>query len=330
MEETKTIHLMAAPGGIYNDQNFHIYYESVAKYYEWEEKIFIGEKNKCRYCPETNPSKFNHIAHTCPEFTGNKSLFSNDECDTCNDIFSKYETELSNHSHFMRTLIGIRGKNRIPSFISNNQSVSFKYDGKKLVAHVNLDKKKRERSLQDEGLTIKLDFQKNEQAFDFKFKKKKHIPLFLFKALNKIGFSIMPQSELDAGGFGKFTEWLKNTEQTFSNEHEKPYFYIYHNQFSPLKRKPFLMLFKKREEYAKSNFPTFSFFFMFANFAYQVFIPFYEADEHFLFENTLCLPIIPEIVTKTEGKDKLIWMNGFSPNATELEDFHFIVKGSIN
>lgn len=34
MEETKSVHIMVAPSGNYNDQNFHIYYESCAKYYE--------------------------------------------------------------------------------------------------------------------------------------------------------------------------------------------------------------------------------------------------------------------------------------------------------
>lgn len=222
------------------------------------------------------------------------------------------------------------GKNKSLSFISNKQSISFQNDGKKLVARINRDKNKNGSSHHDEGLTINVDYEKNEQTFDFKFKKKKHIPLFLFKALNKIGFSIMPQSELNSGGFEKFTLWLKTPEQTFSNELEQPYFYIYHNQFSGIKRKPLLMLFKKRAEHEKSNFPTFSFIFMFANVAYQVFIPFYKGDEHFLHENTLYLPIIPEIITKKEGKNGFIWMNGFSPDKTELEDFHFIAKGSIN
>lgn len=326
-EETKSVHLMTAPSGIFNESNFHVYYKSIALFHESDKKMFFGKKSICRYCGETNPKKFKNVAHACPEFTGNKLFFSNDECEACNNIFSKYETELSNHSHFMRTLLGVRGKNKSLSFKSNNKAISFCHDAKGILCHVNNDILKDPNSEPQEGFTRKKDSKKRDQEFTFKFKKKRYVPLFLFKALNKVAFSIMPQLELDSGGFERFAQWLRIPEQTFSEEEpHQPYFYIYHNQVSLITKKPILMLFKKRDDYIKDSLPTFSNLFIFGNFAYQIFIPFYKSDEQFLYANELFLPIIPEIMTKREDKDGFIWMNGISREKTELEDFHFVLK----
>ena len=324
-EEVKNVHLMTAPSGVFNESNFWVYYDIVGHYHKLDKKIFIGEKNNCRYCGETDPKKFGSISHTCPEFTGNKKLFSLDECESCNSIFSKYETELGNHSHFMRTLMGLRGKNNTISFKSNNKKITFKNNGKKLLCQIN--NARSNDSIEGEDFIRKIDVKNNKQEFIFKFKNKRYIPLYLFKALNKFAFAILPKSELEKGGFEIFTEWLRNPERTITeDEPNRPFFYIYKNPNSFITKEPLLMIFKKREAHANAHFPTYSFFFAFGRFAYQIFLPFYKHDEIFLYAKELYLPIIPELLSKKGEKGKFVWMNGFSLEKTELEDFRFILN----
>lgn len=56
----------------------------------------IGEKgNSCRFCKSIH-SSFRNSSHSIPEFLGNKSIFTLDECDQCNSYFgSKLEKDLS-------------------------------------------------------------------------------------------------------------------------------------------------------------------------------------------------------------------------------------------
>lgn len=325
----KTVHLLLAQSGDYNQENFHTYYESLISYSEWGGKIFLGEKNTCRFCSEANPAKFlNNTSHTFPEFTGNKWLFSHDECKTCNSIFGVYETSLASYGHLMRSLSGIKGKQGVPTFQSGSKAIQIKNDGK-FGVKVNVDKDKNHPP--NEDLTFGLDFIKNEQTINLKFKQKSHVPLYLFKALAKIAFAIMPKDEIIKGGFEEFKDWIRRKDYAFSDNIHEPFFYICHNTLSLRPRNPFLILFKKRIEYADRNMPTFSLLFAYGSHIFQIFLPYYVGDKDFLFAETLDFPILPEIVTKnTDGKYKFRLMKGFELTKFEPKDFTFTAKGPIS
>lgn len=71
----------------------------------------LGNKGECRYCGRSDGAvPFQKKAHTFPEALGNKWVFSNDECDECNEIFSQYETSLVDAVGALLTLGGVRGK----------------------------------------------------------------------------------------------------------------------------------------------------------------------------------------------------------------------------
>ena len=52
-------------------------------------RVVLGEQNHrlCRFCGQGEPgTSFRHKAHAIPELLGNKSIFTNFECDNCNGI----------------------------------------------------------------------------------------------------------------------------------------------------------------------------------------------------------------------------------------------------
>ncbi|WP_279476738.1 hypothetical protein [Aeromonas veronii] len=53
-------------------------------------------------------------AHAVPELLGNKFLFSKNECDLCNAIFSKIERDFSFFIGIDRTLYSMKGKKGVP------------------------------------------------------------------------------------------------------------------------------------------------------------------------------------------------------------------------
>ena len=74
--------------GILIDNYRMVFYEQKRK------QLRIGEtdkaKRKCRFCRESMPTvKFDKDAHTISEGLGNKSIITNDECDTCNETLGK-------------------------------------------------------------------------------------------------------------------------------------------------------------------------------------------------------------------------------------------------
>jgi len=75
-----------------------------------EGKLFIGEKGTCRYCLRSEGITFSQIAHAFPEALGNKWIISKDECDDCNQLFSRYEGALADAVAPLLTLGGTKGK----------------------------------------------------------------------------------------------------------------------------------------------------------------------------------------------------------------------------
>jgi len=62
-------------------------------------KIFIGDKNKkqCLFCGNEDKGQFKKDAHVLPASLGNRSVFSHEECDICNEKFGEtLEQHLAN------------------------------------------------------------------------------------------------------------------------------------------------------------------------------------------------------------------------------------------
>src|SRR5437868_6921115 len=104
--------------------------------------FYIGKDNSCRFCGVTGPKCFKKVAHTLPEFLGNKGIFSNDECDACNALFSIYEGALAEMLKPFLTLGGIKGKkNDIPQTGRSNSSNRIRRDETGKIPHISIHTK---------------------------------------------------------------------------------------------------------------------------------------------------------------------------------------------
>lgn len=89
-------------------------------------KHSIGEKDKnkrkCRFCGKSGLERFHSSAHAIPEALGNKLLFSNEECDECNNSLHIIEDNFRALMDIRRAMFGIRRKNstNIPKIIGQN------------------------------------------------------------------------------------------------------------------------------------------------------------------------------------------------------------------
>ena len=117
-------------------------------------------------------------AHAIPHFLGNNSLFSYDECDSCNTIFSKLEDSFAKFFYLGRTLSGIKGKNKIPTYNSPSKLSRIERSSQHLTIVDNIN-----------DPIVSCDIK--NKSFKIKEVKQSHFPIYVYKSLVKIGLSVM-------------------------------------------------------------------------------------------------------------------------------------------
>lgn len=149
-------------------------------------ELMEAGQRTCKFCNETSPKvSFNNKAHVIPHQLGNENLISDFECDRCNKIFSKYESELAKFLGITRTVMMTRGKKGIPNFFSPKNSVTAVVEkffniknAVKVSAGDNLDFDLKS------GMTV-IEYDKNPYR-----------PIQVFKSLIRIGFCMMETDDL--------------------------------------------------------------------------------------------------------------------------------------
>ncbi|MDO5979878.1 hypothetical protein [Flavivirga spongiicola] len=239
-------------------------------------KTPIDEINKCRYCGENSEQKFKSKAHLVPEFAGKINLLCLNECDSCNNLFSEYERNLKNFGSFKNSFLPIKGKNGFPKYKDYEFSFRSEFkDEKTLIASI-FDKK---------------DFIKIEpNGFKQKSAPTPFIPLYVYKALAKMGVSMLHPNELSK--FETLINWIQKKDLII--ETDLPLTLVLNKKGKPL-IKPMAILLKKK---AKVNSPEFSFIFVWGFYRFQIFLP-YNPNDKDLVNNDVTLPISYDLVLKS-------------------------------
>lgn len=168
-------------------------------------RIEIGTPNCCRYCGQTDPKMFRTAAHTFPEALGNKRIFSRDECDACNQLFSAYEDALATAISPFLTVGGTRGKGGTVRATGRSR-------GGAQARHRRSSDGKRQLSFIAQGVDLDEYAPVTPDGRHFELK----IPLpptpfrprHAYKALVKMGLALVPEELLPH--YTRLTRWLQD------------------------------------------------------------------------------------------------------------------------
>lgn len=174
--------------------------------------VYLGTAGRCRYCSEADPARFRTVAHAFPEALGNKWVISRDECDHCNQIFSKYDDAIARAVSPFLTLGGVRGKsNKVrqtgrsegDGVISRRDGA----DGQGLNMFATNADPAQHVSMTADGL-----LRMNMPVAGVPFR-----PRRAYKAVVKMGIALLPEEELDH--YTKLRAWLLDADDKIDFPH---------------------------------------------------------------------------------------------------------------
>ena len=178
--------------------------------------IFIGDARECRFCGKSGQANFRKQAHTIPEGLGNKWLFSLDECDECNSLFSPYESSLCSSVGPILTLGGTKGKgNRVRQSGRSKGSHNVKHlidDGQRRISFHILGEAENIQPPIGTSISFQTD---GRMTFDVPPPAEKFVARHAYKALAKIGLALLPRDDLC--NFEQLKNWIQepNDHQLF-------------------------------------------------------------------------------------------------------------------
>ena len=179
------------------DEEFLKLYECISKCEHLEDKNMNYKKNKsiihtCRFCLKSEPEvEFKEVTHIISESIGNKKLFSENECDQCNRAFgSTYEDSFGKYILPFKFTSQIYGKKNTNKYKDEHQRIEMKKNESPLAeisdslkAFILEDSDNKSMQFTDDGFIIT-------------FKRQKYNSYYVYKALEKMAFSVMPSEEL--------------------------------------------------------------------------------------------------------------------------------------
>ena len=230
----------------------------------------IGDKQNrvCRYCGKTRPEvTFRKEAHAFPESIGNKWLISFDECDACNDLFSrKLEDDFGKFTGPMRTMGRIRGKG-IPTFKSADGTMRVEVDASgQLRMSVREDDPRMEVDEANKRLTIH-------------FVRQPYVPMGVFKCLTKMALAVMPQADLPrCAHLGK---WLREDKHSYESFPYRPLVTLVQFTPGPLPNDVITYYLLRRKDGVEDCF-FMQFVLQFGNIIFQIGLPFPVEDKPLL------------------------------------------------
>lgn len=238
-----------------------------------------NEPRICKFCKNQEPKvSFNNIAHVIPELLGSNDIIYQNECDTCNSTFSKYESHLAIFFRPYLTLNNVKGKKKIPKFHSRK-------DGNESITEVISSEEGKKEMYFNQNLD---DFEIDEEKkiMHVNFRKSPFKPRHIYKAITRIGIALLPESQLSY--YEHVCKWLKTNNDDFIN-------FFPHAFITILNRKkfkdPFANLYKAKSLVMdEEKMPDLTLVLGFANVIVQLFIP-YSTEFNKIHKNSRNLSI---------------------------------------
>jgi hypothetical protein len=151
----------------------------------------------CRFCGRTYPNApFSHDSHShlLPQLIGNSSLYSEYECDDCNQRFSVYEDDLAAYLGISRSIAGYSPEKKTKGFKGRSLSAkSRSYVGDNILI------------LAPEDTTWEQD------RLIIRYTKNPFVPNYVYRSLLKSAISLLSDSEAN-GDYRLALEYLKGKD----------------------------------------------------------------------------------------------------------------------
>lgn len=170
-------------------------------------KVGDKENQVCRFCRKSKPEvSFRFDAHAIPESLGNKTLFTNYECDSCNQAFGRgIENDFGIWSNPKRTLARLSGKKGVPTVKGDDWQIKNDND------HIKIKQG-------DTAPDYVLDEEKKQLRFSIK--RGTYTPVAVLKTFVRIGLTLMPPEELP--NFSEALDWIQEEDHTKSRVEKCP------------------------------------------------------------------------------------------------------------
>ncbi|MEA9585938.1 HNH endonuclease [Xanthomonas sp. WHRI 10064A] len=163
-----------------------------------------GEPQVCRYCGRSTPAAtFENVSHAFPEQIGNKWLVDSRECDGCNEHFATaIDSPLGDWSLLARSTGRIRGKRKVPKFVSSDEDVRIVFKNNVLNVTAYKD-------------DPRLRFDENAKRIEMQLERPPYIPMGVFKSFVKMAISVMP--EIEASKCQHLKNWILEKKHTIES-----------------------------------------------------------------------------------------------------------------
>ncbi|EHP7597635.1 MULTISPECIES: HNH endonuclease [Enterobacterales] len=241
----------------YNENYISLFQAFISK---GEKEVCIGMDDKCRYCGKSHTeTTFKNKSHAIPLFLGNYVYISRDECDDCNKAFSEgIEDHLDKYTKPFRLVAKIKGRKKVPAYKSKDQKSRFSFSSESGISEIT-----------DTIGFEKVEIDHDNKTVKYTFEREPYIPIAVYKALVKIGISLMPEPLLPM--FTKTIEWLRDSDH--NNILFKPAILLY--KFIPGEKpnKPLVIQLMHKKNDKIKGYPSCVLIIGFGNVVMQVMIP---------------------------------------------------------
>lgn len=259
---------------------------------EYELKIYyrpsINNKNLkkkpisdriCRFCNKNSTeTSFKTRTHIISELFGRNLGISDHECDTCNNFFSTFESDMANFLGLNRSINAL-GLQTPPTFLSGDGSIKAKRNTFKGFNGIEI------KAIKDGAIK-----KKEKGNIEFTVINNPYTPINIFKCLLKIALTVIPDKEVS-----KYSPCLKfiMQDEYASNfaQHAKQ---IHIGVLGFTVSIPKVFIFKKRD--CESKLPTHWIKLYFQNSYIQYYLPYYEDDKTLLVGEELYTPLCPPLI----------------------------------
>lgn len=247
-------------------------FEKICSTDDFEKQFVRGIDKNCKFCYKTsNETTFNNVPHIIPELFGKNNFTSNNECDNCNTLFGRFETDLANYVSPYQTLIGLKTKSKVPIF----QDRKGGNERSTLIKNVNGNP---HFDFGNNLSDFEYDYQNNQ--LNVTLKKKKFVPINVYKGLVKVGLTLCPREELEK--YSKTIDWLSQKEDDLDHIIFDIPLLLLRTRFSKkYYAKPSAILYKRKQSNSGNIYrPNLCLVVYSGILVFQIFIPFCDETEN--------------------------------------------------